>query len=153
MSQKILTVIEEQKKLLVMVLSALGLLVSLYIHFVIETGNNAPACTITGTIVNCGDVVNSVYGNIFGISWAYLGAFYFIAILALYFVDYYDDYVMAGIVIVGLLSVVNFLYIEYILGAICLYCTTVHIIVILLSLLIGPQAIKNSYQKLKKIQT
>ena len=152
MSQKILTVIEEQKKILVMVLSALGLLVSLYIHFVIETGNIAHACKI-GQHIDCTDVVNSVYGHFLGIPWSLYGAFYFVVFLALYFVDYYDDYVMAGLVFLGLISVANFLYIEYILGAICLYCTTVHIIVILLSLLIGPKAIKNSYQKLKKIQT
>lgn len=145
--------IEQQKRLLVMILSILGFLVSSYIYIVIEKENGTPAgCQIGSTgIINCHAVVGSQYGNVFGVPWSVIGAFYFLILFAIYFVDYYDDYLIALLVLAGLVSIVYFVFLELVvLDTICLYCTTVHIIEILIALLIGPQAIKNSYLKLNQ---
>ena len=152
MSSKIPTISDKTKNISVMLLSSLGLVVSVIIYLFIENEptNNIPACTV-GTLFNCGDVVNSEFGKVFGIHLSIIGAFYFLVILALYLVDYYDDYLMAGISVVGVLSVVYFVVLElFILQKFCLYCTVVHVSVILIFLLIGPSSIRNSVEKLKK---
>ena len=149
MSFKIPQISDVLKRYIVLVLSALGLLISLIIHFFIENGDNLAGCKV-GSYFNCDFVINSAYGKIFGIPLSLLGAFYFLCLLAIYAVDFYDDYVIAGVAIVGILSIVDFLYIEFFLvNHFCLYCTSIHIIVIIIFILIGPSAIKNSYEKLK----
>jgi uncharacterized membrane protein len=141
----------QSRRIYVIILSLLGLFVSLFIALVIEKEENFPGCTITGTVFNCADVVTSQYGYFFNIPVSIIGAFWFITMAALYFVEYYDDYVMAVLSLTGISSIVYFIYIELIvLETFCLYCTIVHIIVIIMFLLIGPESIKNSYEKLKE---
>ena len=103
-----------------------------------------------GSFFNCDLVINSAYGKVFGIPLSLLGAFYFIWLLAFYIVDYRNDFIIAGTNIIGILSVVNFVYLEFfVLDHFCLYCTSVHIIVILIFLLVGVSATKNSYIELR----
>lgn len=141
------------KRYIVLVLSAIGLVISIIIRLFIEnTTSNLPGCkpTAFSGLFNCDSVINSVYGNIWGIPLSFLGAFYFICLLAIYGVRYENEYVIAIVSIVGILSVADFLYIEVVLvNHFCLYCTSIHIIVILIFILIGPPAIVNSYQDLK----
>ena len=140
--------VENKKKWSIIGLSTLGLLISLYISLFIEQGGSAAFCTI-GETFDCTSVINSAYGHVFGISVSELGAFYFLVVIALYAVDFYDDYVMAGVSIIGLLSIMYFIFVELIiLDKFCLYCTSVHIVVIILFVIIAPESIKNSYNKL-----
>ena len=133
----------------VIILSVLGLLVSLIIRLYIESGDQLAGCKV-GSFFNCDLVINSAYGKVFGIPLSLLGAFYFICLLAFYIVDYRNDLIIAGTNIIGMLSVVNFVYLEiFVLDHFCLYCTSVHIIVILIFLLVGVSAIKNSYIELR----
>ncbi len=142
------------KRYIVLVLSALGLLISIIIRLFIENQNSSlPGCrpTAFSGLFNCDFVINSVYGQIWGIPLSLLGAFYFICILAIYGVNYKNDYVIAIISLVGILSILDFVYIEFFLvDHFCLYCTSIHIIVILIFILIGPPAIVNSYQNIKQ---
>ena len=133
----------------VIVLSALGLLISIIIRLYIESGDELAGCKV-GSFFNCDLVINSVYGKVFGIPLSLLGAFYFICLLAFYIVDYRNDFIIAGWNIIGLLSVIDFVYLEiFVLDHFCLYCTSVHVIVILIFLLVGISAIKNSYIELR----
>lgn len=134
----------------VIVLSVLGIIVSIIIKVYLETDQTLPGCKI-GSVVNCTDVINGPYGKVFGIPLSYFGAFYFLVFLALYAVDFNDDYIVAIWSTIGLLAVINFVALElFVINHICLYCTSVHVLVVLVFLLVGPRSIWHSYLKLKE---
>ena len=142
---------ENKKHLAVLVLSVIGLLISMFIALFIEKGVQAPACNINGTPFSCESVINSSYGNVFGIPVSDIGAFYFLILIALFLVGIKDDLILAIVTLVGLVSIAYFIFVElFILQEICLYCTSVHIVVIIIFLLIGPESIKNSYKMYQK---
>ena len=144
---------DKLKRYIVLVLSALGLLISIFIRLYIEDQNSSVlACKVTGLpFLNCESVINSAYGKVFGIHLSLIGAFYFICLLAVYGVDYRNDFVTAALALAGILSVFDFLFIEFFLvNHFCLYCTSIHIIVVIIFILIGPPAIVHSYQDLRE---
>ncbi len=151
MSMKEFVMGETFRRYAVIVLSVIGLLISLYIKLYIETGdNNVLGCKIN-SYVNCTNVINGPYGKVFGIPLSLFGAFYFLVLIALYAVDYYNDYLIAVISLAGIVSVINFVFLElFVINHICLYCTSVHVVVVLIFILIGPVSIRNSYILLKK---
>lgn len=88
------------------------------------------ACPETG-FINCQKVLSSQYASIIGIPVAVLGLVFFIGELVLLFKFKQKDLRLLynG---AGMGFVFYFLFAEYSLGAICIYCTLVHIVVTLL---------------------
>jgi uncharacterized membrane protein len=111
-----------------LILALIGLIISIYLtayHFL-----QFPLYCNNNSIINCSNVLNSRYATIFGISIAEAGIIFFAVELLLIWIKkteymFYWNFI-------GILSVVMFLYIEYIIGQICEYCTAVHIIVVTL---------------------
>lgn len=92
---------------------------------------NVPvACPETG-IINCQKVLSSQYSTIFGVPLGVFGTVFFAVeiVLLLYFKQKDLRVLYNGI---GIGFVLYLLYIEYVLGAICIFCTLTHILVILL---------------------
>ena len=111
-----------------LVIAAIGLLVSIYLTYTHYT-NTHVACPDTG-IINCNAVLGSPYAYLLGIPLATLGLLYFIAYIVLLALRRYDDVLLWNGLGMGFVLYVWFL--EYIVGHICIYCTAVHIVVILL---------------------
>ena len=115
-------------------LAGLGMLIAIYLavyHFI-----GIPLmCPETG-LINCNNVLNSTYANLFGVPLGIYGILFFIGEFALLLYNTWEPkdalflYNLAGIAFVAYL-----IYAEYMIGNICLYCTAVHIIVTSLFLL------------------
>ena len=109
-------------------ISMLGLLVSAYLT--VQHYTNKPvACPSVG-IINCESVLSSPYSYILGIPVCVLGVLFFVAEFVLIFVRNRDLLVLFNGLGIGF--VLYFLYSEYLIGSICIYCTSVHIITVLL---------------------
>lgn len=123
----------ERTKLAATILCIIGIIVSVYLTNYALSGSKSIACPNVGPI-NCENVLNSQYSTILGIPNELLGLIYFILFLALiYLVKSKNLTLLYGAV--GLGFVVYYLNVERILGSICIYCTTVHVCVVLLFLL------------------
>ena len=117
---------------IMLILSALGLIVSIYLSIYHMLG--IPLLCSTSGLINCSNVINSPFGYIAGIPVADFGvAFFIIELAVLLFIS--DPFAKIFINTIGLGFVIYFLYAEYTVGNICEYCTSVHIIVILLLIL------------------
>ncbi len=99
------------------------------------------ACPETG-IVNCAKVTTSSYAEILGVPLALLGLLYFIAMLPLQLPVAWRSqniWVRRGRLIMsasGILMIMWLIYVElFKLNAICLYCTGVHTVTLLLFIL------------------
>ncbi|MGC8479095.1 MAG: vitamin K epoxide reductase family protein [Candidatus Micrarchaeia archaeon] len=115
-----------------LILSIIGLTVSIYLSIYHMLG--IPLLCSTSGLINCSNVINSPFGYIAGIPVADFGvAFFVIEIGVLLFIS--DPFAKIFINTIGLGFVFYFLYAEYTVGNICEYCTSVHIIVILLLIL------------------
>ncbi len=116
---------------LALILSVIGLIVALYL--VIEVYTNIPiACPGTG-IINCGAVIHGAYSTLFGVPLADYGLVFFLLetlVIRSRNRDAFTLFSALGVAVVPFL-----IYLEYRTGAICLYCTTDHIIIILLLIL------------------
>ncbi len=109
-------------------ISILGLLVSAYLT--VQHYTNKPvACPSVG-IINCESVLNSPYSYVLGVPVCVLGVLFFIAEFALIFLGNRDMLVLFNGLGIGF--VVYFIYSEYLIGSICIYCTSVHVITVLL---------------------
>ncbi len=115
---------EEQLRNLSLIFAVLGLIVSVYLTYLHYT-SSMPACPETG-IINCENVLTSQYSVILGIPVPVLGVLFFLAELAVILVLKSNDLfiILSGI---GLAFVAFFIYAEYRVGNICLYCTATHI--------------------------
>lgn len=104
--------------------AAIGLAISIYLTIVHYTSLQL-ACPDTG-IINCENVLTSQYSMILGIPIAILGIVFFAAELFVILVVKDNDYFIAlsGI---GIAFVMYYIYSEYKVGSICIYCTAVHI--------------------------
>ncbi|MEM3791607.1 MAG: vitamin K epoxide reductase family protein, partial [Candidatus Micrarchaeaceae archaeon] len=109
-------------------LSALGLAISAYLAVSHYTSSSV-FCP-SGGIVDCEKVLNSTYSLLFGVPLAVYGVLFFLVDLFLILsrkqnlAMYWNG--------IGMGFVIYFLYLEYLIGKICIYCTAVHIIVIFL---------------------
>jgi uncharacterized membrane protein len=95
--------------------------------------NGTPVACPDAGIVNCGKVLSSPYSTIFGIPLGFIGMVFFA--IELFMLDRTDYENIMFFNIIGIATVVYLLYVEYVLGAICLYCTLVHILVVSLFVL------------------
>lgn len=117
-----------------LILSLMGMGVSIYLtayHYL-----QIPlACSSTG-IINCETVLNSGYAYLLGTPIAVFGILFFAVELVLLHANHRRREDISVIYnAVGIGSVIYFIYLEKIIGSICLYCTLVHVIVIALFIL------------------
>ena len=125
-------------------LAILGLAASAYLTYTHFTDSALAGCTETSGAVNCGKVTTSPQSVVFGIPVAVLGlAFYvfLVAIMSPYaWRSARREIALARMasLVVGIGFVLYLVYAElFDIGAICLYCTSVHVITFLLFVLTG----------------
>ncbi len=120
------------------VLSLIGLAISIYLTAYHYAGVKL-ICSTTG-LINCENVLNSPYAYIFGIPIAVYGVIFFgIELLLLRRNNLDFVFVWNGI---GIGSVLYFMYLEWRIGSICIWCTGTHIVVLTLLLLSVSQVMK-----------
>ncbi|MCL5018015.1 MAG: vitamin K epoxide reductase family protein [Candidatus Parvarchaeota archaeon] len=132
------------KFLILIVMSIFGLWSSGMVLFLFYTLHNPlPFCQVgsqsSGIAINCYKVLNSSYDSIFGVPLDVLGAVYFIINLALIYIvsfgknKYYRRAFIAlfGWRFFGLFLVPYLVFLEiFVLKAICVYCTIMHVSII-----------------------
>ncbi len=106
------------------ILAVMGLIISIYLAASADL--NLPVTCPNGQVINCGKVLNSLYAQSFGIPNTYYGILFFLLVLALAYIKKQE--LLALLSAIGMGFVFYFLYAEYQLGAICIYCTGVHIV-------------------------
>ncbi len=118
-----------------LILAGLGLLDSAYVTLVHYTAAVPLACPETG-IINCAQVLTSPQSVVLGLPLGVWGVVWFLVLGAL--VWRASSAAGAALprrlwVVVGMLSVVYFVYLELaVIGKICIFCTGVHLIVVAL---------------------
>jgi uncharacterized membrane protein len=128
-------------QLVTWVLSLAGLGVSIYLTIAHFTESKLLGCSESG-LVNCTKVTTSPQSYVFGIPVAVLGLAFFMAAVALMSPWAWQwarrevALIRLASVVVGMGFVLYLLYAElFIIGSICLYCTSVHAITFLLFVL------------------
>jgi uncharacterized membrane protein len=123
------------------VLSLAGLGVSIYLTIAHFTDQKLAACAESGPI-NCTKVTTSPQSYVFGIPVAVLGLAFFVAAVALMspwawrWARREVALIRIASLVVGVGFVLYLVYTElFTIGAICLYCTSVHVITFLLFVL------------------
>lgn len=112
-------------------IAAVGLLISIYL--VLVTYSAAPLVCPDKGIINCENVLTSQYSRILGVPNVILGIVFFVAEIAairLYFGK--DPLIVYNAM--GMAFVAYYIFAEYMVKSICIFCTGVHVCV--LSLLI-----------------
>ena len=115
-------------------LSLAGLGVAIYLTIAHYTSPTVLACSDKG-VVNCASVTTSAESSIVGIPVAVLGLLFFVAMTVLNLpaawrsTDRRVHLARMGLAVVGMLMVLWLVYAElFLIGAICLYCTIVHVL-------------------------
>ncbi|HEV2259511.1 MAG TPA: vitamin K epoxide reductase family protein [Streptosporangiaceae bacterium] len=128
-------------QLVTWVLSMAGLGVSIYLTVAHFTDKPLAGCAESGAI-NCTKVTTSPQSYVFGIPVAVLGLAFFVAAVALMspwawrWARREVALIRIASLVVGVGLVIYLIYAElFIIGAICLYCTSVHVITFLLFVL------------------
>jgi len=130
----------------------LGLLVSAYLTYEHLTGSTTLACPANGSI-DCARVTSSEWSQILGVPVAPLGLVFFGAMLALCLPSVLGrasatvDRIRLGLCGIGLLTALYLLWAElFQVHAICLWCTGVHLLTLLLfaTLVVGGAFIEPS---------
>jgi uncharacterized membrane protein len=124
------------------VLALLGLAVSTYLTIAHFNESTLLGCSEVKGLVNCTKVTTSAQSYVFGIPVAVLGlAFYLFAVVimspwAWRAARREIHLIRIASLVVGIGFVIYLLYAElFIIGSICLYCTSVHVITFLLFVL------------------
>jgi uncharacterized membrane protein len=124
------------------VLALFGLGVSIYLTIAHFTESTLAGCSETKGLVNCTKVTTSAQSYVFGIPVAVLGlAFYLFAVAIMspwaWRAARREIHILRmASVVVGVGFVLYLLYAElFIIGSICLYCTSVHVITFVLFVL------------------
>jgi len=125
-------------------LAILGLAASAYLTYTHFTDSALAGCTETRGAVNCGKVTTSPQSIVFGIPVAVLGLAFYVFLVAIMSPFAWRSrrreiaLVRMLSLVVGIGFVLYLLYAElFQIDAICLYCTSVHIITFLLFVLTG----------------
>lgn len=119
---------------LIILLSAIGIAIAVYLTIYHYDSNLPLLCPSSISVVNCEQVLNSQYSIFFGIPMPVMGLIFFaIELLLLLFAKNKDYLVIFNAF--GVAFVVYLIYLESIIGKICLFCTTIHILVLLLFVL------------------
>ncbi|MEM3839384.1 MAG: vitamin K epoxide reductase family protein [Candidatus Micrarchaeaceae archaeon] len=110
-----------------LVLAVIGLADTTYLTIMHYTDRQV-ACPDSG-IINCENVLSSQYASLIGLPLAVWGLFFFAIEIGIILAVANKDLLViySGI---GVAFVIYLLYIEYLVGSICIYCTIVHIIVV-----------------------
>jgi uncharacterized membrane protein len=123
------------------VAATLGLAISIYLTIEHYTTSTTLACPDTG-VVNCVKVTTSPQSTILGIPVAVLGLVFFAAMGILTLPRLWHDrsstvrWTRLGLAGVGVVTVLYLLYVElFVVDAICLWCTAVHVLTIALFVL------------------
>src|SRR6478609_8979441 len=123
------------------VLALAGLGVSIYLTIAHFTESALAGCSESGTI-NCTKVTTSPQSYVFGIPVAVLGLAFFVFLVAIMSPWAWQarrrevHMLRIASMVVGIGMVIYLVYAEFIIiGAICLYCTSVHIITFLMFVL------------------
>src|SRR3989338_2232504 len=123
------------QRLIILILIILGFLISIHL---IKTHSSTAAegeiCDIN-SVLYCTLINTSKYAEIFHVPVAILGAIWFIIAFLLAWNIHkkpHNQTILFIWTIIGLISILYFITIEIILHALCLYCTTVHIIILIL---------------------
>ncbi len=130
----------------VLSLSVAGVLVSIYLVYEHFTGSSSFACPETGT-VSCVKVTTSTYSTLAGVPVALLGLGFFLAMTAASWPRFWSNpAVRRARLLAAAVGVVFVLYLVWAelfrIDAICLWCTAVHVItVVLFALLAVDQAL------------
>jgi uncharacterized membrane protein len=121
-----------------LLISLAGLVVSAYLTLEHYTASTTLACPETG-VVNCQKVTTSSQSALFGVPVALLGLLFFVAMVAITLPMAWRWRSSAvrrtriGLTIAGVLFVLYLIYAElFILDAICLWCTAVHVLALAL---------------------
>jgi len=115
-------------QVLAIVASVAGIAVSIYLT-VVHYAGFAPACPVSGPI-NCEVVLSSPYAVIAGRIPTSVAGIVWFAISALLWTRPFGQF-HVGWAAVGLLAVIYLVFIEIVrLGAICLWCTVAHLLVL-----------------------
>lgn len=127
---------QPRRPLVVLVLSVLGALVSAYLVYEHFTSATRFACPETGG-VNCVKVTTSEYSVFLGVPIAVLGLGFFLAMTAMSWPSLWRRPVLRGgrlvASVVGVLFVLRLVWVElFRIDAICLWCTAIHVIVVVL---------------------
>jgi uncharacterized membrane protein len=121
------------------VLGAAGLLISAYLVGTHYFAEQVPLACATGGIVDCEQVTNSAESMVGPMPVAVLGLVWFAVFLAILAVrQWLPQALVAQVVwsVAGLLAVFWLVYAElFLIGAICLWCTAIHAIVVVLFLM------------------
>lgn len=121
------------------VAALLGLLIATYLTLYHYAG--IPLVCSSQGLINCESVLNSPYAYLFGLPIAVYGIVFFVGEFVALLTKHADVIAIWNLIGVG--SVVYFVYLERMIGKICIWCTGVHVIVVFL---FGVSA----YQILKK---
>jgi uncharacterized membrane protein len=124
-----------------LVLSATGIATTVYLTIAHYTTSTILSCPDTG-IINCGKVTTSSYSEVFGVPLAVLGLGYFLTMFVLQLPVFWRSklvlvrwgrFVLSAL---GIPMVFWLIYAElFLLNSICLYCSVVHVLTILLFVL------------------
>jgi uncharacterized membrane protein len=125
-----------------LVLTLLGLGDSIYLAYEHATANATLACS-GGAAVDCAKVTTSSYSSLAGIPVAYLGVAFFVAALGLAVMTLagstrmaaYAENLRLAASAVGVAMVAYLIWAEVQVGAICLWCTGVHVVTLALFVL------------------
>jgi len=125
-------------------LAILGLAVSAYLTYTHYNDSALAGCTETSGAINCGKVTTSSQSIVFGIPVAVLGLAFYVFLVAIMSPYAWRSgrrevaLVRLASLVVGIGFVLYLLYAElFQIDAICLYCTSVHVITFLLFVLTG----------------
>jgi uncharacterized membrane protein len=127
-------------RLLVAGLSVLGLAISLYLTVVHFAQGQVPLLCSTGAVINCEQVTSSPESMVGPVPVAALGAVWFLVMLGISLSSSDTPFRRAAVARLawasgGLLVVFYLIYAElFLIGAMCLWCTVVHLLVFALFL-------------------
>ena len=123
-------------------LSVLGLLISAYLTYEHYTGSDSLFCAESST-VNCQTVTTSKWSSLFGLPVSLLGLLFFVAMVVLCLPQVWRrapraaDLTRLAALAVGVLMVGYLIWAEFMwIGAICLWCTAVHVITFVLAIVV-----------------
>jgi uncharacterized membrane protein/protein-disulfide isomerase len=127
----------------IVLLSSAGLLISFYLLFRFyshEVSSNLPSETFcdVNAYINCSKVESSPWSSFLGQPLGFWGVIYFSGLIALYFILTLSFYSLALVVvsIIGVITSVVLLYVSiYKIQALCIFCTLVYLITLLLACL------------------
>lgn len=130
-----------------LVLALFGLGVSVYLTIEHFTGNTTLACSDKG-LVNCGAVTTSSQSMVFGVfPVAVLGLAFFVVMVPMLtpwaWRSHRREIALARLasMVVGVGFILYLIYVELLqVGAICLWCTSIHVITFLLFVLVAMSA-------------